>query len=289
MLVVAVTQALVHKMKNGRQSFLADKRKILSKYGGIFVGLCRASAISELAFRFNIFVRIFTDILWYAAQLSIFEVLFRHISQLNGWTLPTIRVFMGILFVTDSIFMFFFQVNLDQLGTKIRRGDLDLLLAKPVNSQWFLSLQKISMPYAGNFVMACMWLAWALTQIPDFQIHRLLWLGIMIPCSVIIVYSLRFMVAASSLFLTQADAINQIWWQLYRLGTRPDNTYPIALKYSVLTFLPVGFMASVPTRLLLGLADPLLALLGCTLAGLLLWASTRFWRRGLRQYSSASS
>jgi ABC-type uncharacterized transport system permease subunit len=109
----------------------------------------RFDSISSLEF--------FTDILWYAAQLSIFEVLFRHISQLNGWTLPTIRVFMGILFVTDSIFMFFFQVNLDQLGTKIRRGDLDLLLAKPVNSQWFLSLQKISMPYAGNFVMACMW------------------------------------------------------------------------------------------------------------------------------------
>lgn len=261
----------------------------LRKYGGIFVALFRASAISELEFRFNILARIFTDILWYGAQLSVFEVVFRHTSQLNGWTLQTIRVFMGVLFVTDSIFMLFFQTNLDQLGTKIRRGSLDLLLAKPVNSQWFLSVQRVSVPYLGNFFLSSAWLIWALVQVPDFQIHRALWLVIMVPCSVLICYSLRFIVATSALFFTQADAITQIWWQLYRLGTRPDSTYPLVLRYTVLTFLPVAFLASVPARFLLGWADPMLALLGCTVAGLLLWASTWLWKRGLRQYSSASS
>lgn len=258
------------------------------KYLGLFKSFFKASMISELEFRFNIAVRLFTDVLWYIAQLSVFEVIFMHTRQLNGWALEETRVFMGVLFITDCLYMLFFAENLDRLGEKVRRGDLDLLLMKPVNSQWMLSCQKVSVAYLGNFIISLGWLIFSLLRV-EFNAWRVLYLVPMIPFGLILVYSIRFMIASTALFLTRADAVNYIWYQIYRLGTRPDTIYPIALRYTVLSVLPVAFLSSVPTQVILGRLSPFVLLYGALLAMLFLLISRFVWREGLKRYSSASS
>jgi ABC-2 type transport system permease protein len=250
--------------------------------------------MAELEYRFNIAARFLTDIVWYAAQLSVFEVLFRHTNSMNGWSIEETRVFMGVLFVTDAIYMLLFSENLDRMGEKIRRGDLDLLLVKPVNSQWMLSFQKVSIAYLGNAVFSLAWLIWSMLQItnqqtPNQSIASLLWLIATVPMSLSIVYTVRFVTAAAALFFTKADAVNYIWYQLYRLGTRPDSFYPAILRYIVLSAFPIAFLASVPAQIILGKTGPVILLWGYFLAALFIFGSTRFWKRGLRSYSSASS
>jgi ABC-2 type transport system permease protein len=235
----------------------------------------RVSLMSELEYRFNFAVRIFTDVIWYMAQLSVFEVLFRHTDSLSGWTLETMRVFMGVLFLTDSIYMMLFSENLDRLSDRIRRGDLDLLLVKPVSSQWMLSFQKISVAYFGNFIISAVWL--------------LLWLLICVPCGVIVVYAIRFSTASTALYFTKADAINYIWYQLYRLGTRPDTVYPKLLRYAVLSVLPIAFLASVPAQVILNRTGSEMVLWGIALAAMMLAVSSFIWKTGLKRYASASS
>jgi len=259
------------------------------KHLELFFSFFKASLISELAFRFNLASRFFTDIIWYAAQLSVFEVLFRHTKNMNGWGLEETRVFMGVLFVTDAVYMLLFSENLDKLGQKIRRGDLDLLLVKPVSSQFMLSFQKVSVAYIGNILFSLGWLIWAVLQIPSASPWSILWLITTVPMSVAVVYCIRFITAATALFLTKADAINYIWYQLYRLGTRPDSFYPAILRYFVLFVLPLAFLASVPAQVILGKTTPLATLAGYGLALLILKLANWFWGRGLRVYGSASS
>ena len=261
---------------------------MMLKYIGLFKSFFKASLISELEYRFNITVRLFTDVLWYAAQLSVFEVIFLHTKQLNGWAIEETRVFMGVLFVTDCLYMLFFSENLDRLGEKVRRGDLDLLLMKPVNSQWMLSCQKVSVAYLGNLLISSGWLIFALSRV-SIDPWRILYLLPMIPIGLILVYSIRFMTSATALYLTRADAVTYIWYQVYRLGTRPDTIYPTALRYAVLSVLPIAFLASVPTQVILGRATPFVLIYGALLATLFLLASRFVWHQGLKRYSSASS
>ncbi len=263
--------------------------KTFKKYIFLLVSFFQASLISELEFRFNIAARFVTDILWYAAQLSVFQVLFHHTRSLNGWSLLETRVFMGCLFVTDAVYMMLFSENLDKLGTKIRKGDLDLLLVKPVNSQWMLSFQKVSIAYAGNLTFALGWLAWSAAQIENFAWMKMGWMILAVPVGLSIVYSIRFMTAATALFFTRADAVTYIWYQLYRLGTRPDNFYPTALRFAVLAVIPVGFLASIPAQIILGKEGPEWLIWGALLAALLICLSSVVWNRGLRAYSSTGS
>ncbi len=261
----------------------------MKKYLGLLLAFFRASAISDLEYRVNIAAKVLTDIIWYAAQLSVFEVLFRQTTAISGWTLETMRVFMGCLFVVDSFYMLVLQENLDRFSDRVRKGDLDLLLAKPINSQFMMSFQKFSTPYVINIAITTSYLIYALTKVPDFNWWRLLFLIITIPAGLAITYGMRFFFSASALIFTRAENINYVWWQFYKLGTRPDAVYPFWLRYAILTIVPVGFIASVPARLLLEEPSPWLIVGAFSLSALSIYASMRFWRFALRFYSSASS
>jgi ABC-2 type transport system permease protein len=264
------------------------------QYFHLLKSFFRASAIADMEYRLNFVLKILTDIIWYVAQISVFQVLFNHTTSISGWTLESTRVFMGVLFVTDSLWMMFFSENLDRLSDKVRKGELDLILVKPINAQFMMSTQKMSPAYFGNFILTLSWLTWSLLQVSHSSAGPIAWsrmllLFVLIPCGLAINYSIKFFFSATAIIFTRAENINYIFYQLYRLGTRPDTIYPMWLRYVVLTILPVGFVASVPSRILLG--EPLLVLLfsAITVAIIAVYLTTRYWRYTLRFYSSASS
>jgi ABC-2 type transport system permease protein len=76
-----------------------------------------------------------TDIFWYIAQITTFEVLFHHTQYIGSWNLEQMRVFLGVVFVVDALYMIILSENLDQFSEKVRKGDLDLLLAKPAKKR----------------------------------------------------------------------------------------------------------------------------------------------------------
>jgi len=262
----------------------------MRRYLRIFIGLFKVSAIAELEYRLNFVVKIATDVIWYGAQIVLFEILFSHTKNISGWTIESTRVFMGILFMVDSLFMLFIENNLSQLSAKVRQGDLDLILVKPVSSQFMLSLQKMSPSYICNLLLVLGWLTWSLSLMPQpVPWERLLVLLISVPCAVAITYSLRLFFAATAIIFTHSENINYVWYQLYRLGMRPDSIYPRWLRYLVWTIIPVAFIGSIPARLVIETPNLGLILASIGVASLALFLSTRYWRFTLRFYSSASS
>lgn len=246
--------------------------------------------MSDLEYRMNIALKFFNDLIWYSVQLSVFEALFAYTKSVSGWTLQDTRMFMAVLFATDSIYMILFSENLDKLSDRVRKGDIDMLLTKPANSQFILSFQKMNTAYLLNLCLTLTWLIYSLSHLPGgISISRILTLLILIPCAVALTYSTRFYFSASALILTRADSLNYMWFNLYKLGTRPDSIYPNWLRYILLSFIPVAFFASVPARIVMGSASHWFILLGLCVASIFVYSTVRFWRFALKFYSSASS
>jgi ABC-2 type transport system permease protein len=185
--------------------------------------------------------------------------------------------------------MIFIHENLENMPEKVRKGDLDLLLAKPINSQFMITLQKANTAIIGNFLLGTSWLIFALSGLPDFNYFRILWLIILIPCSLSVIYTMRFIFSATSVIFTKSENIQFLWWQIYRLGMRPDSMYFPWLKWILLTAIPVGVIVSIPARALLNPPDFRYLLWPVILAPILIYFSSRFWRFSLKFYSSASS
>lgn len=263
--------------------------KALGKYLSLYVSLFRTSFIADLEYRANFVIKITTDIFWYIAQIMTFEVLFLHTPRIGDWNLEQMRVFLGIVFVVDALYMIILSENLDQLSEKVRKGDLDLLLAKPVNSQFMISLQKASTASIGNLLIALSWFVYSLLQLSNFEWLRLPWLLVLIPCGLVALYSMRFCMSATAVIFARSENLQFIWYQIYRLGMRPDSIYVPWFKWLLLTALPVGVIASVPARALLEPSNPALFAWTLVLAGLLIYLTNKFWNFALKFYSSASS
>jgi ABC-2 type transport system permease protein len=263
--------------------------KNLKKYFLLYGAMFKASFIADLEYRANFFTRIMTDILWYIAQIMTFEVIYQHTDTIGDWNKYQMRVFLGLLFVIDAIYMIIIHENLDNISEKVRKGDLDLLLAKPVDSQFMLTLQKANTALFGNLILALAWLFYALNGLADFSYYRLLWLVILIPCSLMVIYSIRFMFSATAVIFTRSENLQFLWWQIYKLGMRPDSMYNPYMKLFVLTALPVGVIISIPARALLNPPELNYLLWPLILAPLLVYGTHRFWNYALKFYSSASS
>ena len=259
------------------------------KYWRLLKAFFKASFVADLEYRANFLTRIVTDIFWYAAQIITFETLFHHTDQIGGWNVQQTRVFLGMLFVVDAIYMVLFHDNLDRMSERVRKGELDLLLAKPVDSQFMLSFQRISTALIGNLVIGITWLVYALIGLKDFEPLRLLWLIILIPAGLMSIYSIRFIFCATSLLITRAENIQYLWFQIYKLGMRPDSIYFPWLRFLLLTVLPVGVVASVPATALIGPAKPILFVWVLLWSFALVYISHLFWNWCLKHYSSASS
>jgi ABC-2 type transport system permease protein len=256
----------------------------------IWCAILKASMIAELEYRANIVGRVVTDVIWYITQLSLYEVLFRHSSQIQGWRVEEMRVFMGVLFLVDAFYMILFHDNLDAFSQKTAKGELDLLLAKPVNSQFMMSCSKVSTPYFINLIFIVAWLAWAIDGLAT-PVSLVSGLAAMIAavCGLMVMYSMRFFFASMAILFTRAEAVMQFWYQIYRLATRPDSLYPPWLKWLVLTVVPAAFIVSVPANVLLGFRSWGALLAALILSSVLMILSHHWWQRVLRRYASASS
>ncbi len=262
---------------------------MIKKYSRLFVAFLKASFVADLEYRANFVTRIITDIIWYAAQIITFEGLFLVTDRIGAWNLDQTRVFLGMLFFVDAFYMILFSENLDHLAQRVAKGDLDLLLTKPVNSQFMISLQRVNTAIVGNLIIALCWLGFSLYNLGDFNWLRLLWLIFLVPTGVASLYSLRFMFGGLTVIFTRAENMQYLFFQIYRLGMRPDSIYSPWLKFTLMTVLPVGIIASVPSSALLEPANPLVLLWTIIWSICLIFLSGRFWKFCLRFYTSASS
>lgn len=262
----------------------------MKRYIQLWLQFAKMSAMADFEYRANIILRILGEFLWYTMQLSVFEVLYTHTKTISGWDVNDMRVFMGSLFVGDVIYMILLHENMDYLGGIVRKGDLDLYLTKPVNSQFMISFRKVSVSYLLNLILCGTYLGWAISNLTHpVSVWQIMSFVVMIGFGVCIMYAMRFMFATLTIVVQDAGNIQFIWHQMYRLATRPDPIYPMFMRYFILIFFPVAFFASVPSRILVeGLhwyylvASPLLA-------AVLIWLSHLWWEKALRGYSSASS
>lgn len=263
----------------------------MRRYLSLWFAFFRASFVADMEYRANITAKVLTDFLWYFAQLLTFEVLFQHTDTLAGWHLKELRVFMTLLFMVDAFYMILFSENLEQIPYKVVRGEADLLLAKPIDAQFMLSSMKMNTAYCVNMIFVVSAFLWSIAQLENgIPWLRSLALLIVIPCGVAVLYSTRVMFSATCFFYGDTSQLTLLWYQLYRLGTRPDLLYPPWLRYIVLTILPMGFVASVPARLIVSREfDWQLPVFAIVAAASALTVSRLYWKKALRSYASASS
>ena len=267
------------------QTLVTKIKKYLSLYKAFF----KVSLVADLEYRFNFVLLVVSEFIWYSTQLLLFEVLYRHTKIIGEWNIGQMRVFLFLVLFVDSIYMILWDANFSSFTENVRKGTLDLLLVKPVNSMFMLSSQKISISHLPCLLITGGGFIWAIQQIPDFNYFKLFWLFILIPAGLSVIFTGRFALNCSAVIFTRADFLQYIWYSMFRLGLRPDAIYSGFLRFALIFVVPFAMIASIPARILLEPANPWLLMWAFFMPVLLLYGIRKYWNYCLKFYSSASS
>jgi len=249
-----------------------------------------SSLAAEMEYQLNLLIEVAATLITLAGSLFTLSLFFGHGQQLGGWSWDAALVVLGIYTLLNGFSSTLLRPNLGNLVKQVQSGGLDFVLLKPMDSQIWLSLRTLS-PWG----LPEMVLGLALVVVgtirsgarPDAT--ALLTGGLMVLAGITILYSLWFVLAATSIWFVKIWNATEVLRSLLAAGQYPVSAYPPALRVVFTTILPVAFLTTVPAEAILGLASGGSLLAGLVLAVLSLVGSRALWRLALRHYTSASS
>src|SRR5262245_12522015 len=102
-------------------------------YSRVWLTFVRNGLIREMTFRGNFIAEVLTIIFWFAAQIVLFDVIYRQAPVIRDWNRHEYFAFMATAMLINAIVEGLFMPNCANFGELIRSGDLDFALLKPID------------------------------------------------------------------------------------------------------------------------------------------------------------
>ena len=263
----------------------------LKKHLKIYSKLFAFSLSTEVEYRLSFLITILVELAYFFVTLVSARVIFWNVNDIAGWNYNELLVLLGINMVFSEIILgLAFVFNLRELPYKIARGTLDLVLTKPINSQFSVSLWR---PYFAMFpgILAGLIVAYGgftkLGQFPSFLLFAPFL--VVFVSGLVMAYSVGMMITTISMWFINASPLAMLAQQFIQLSKNPYSVFTGAWKLVFITVLPIAFMVSFPSSILLGQLDVWWMPASIVLAITFLKLSSTFWNFALKKYSGASS
>jgi ABC-2 type transport system permease protein len=250
----------------------------------------KASLLTELEYRANFVVHGLFSIGWTFWLWFGIAVFYQHRPLLAGWSYYEAILVVGMFQVFSGLIEALLRPNIHAIIEHIRKGTLDFVLLKPVDSQFFVSTRQIVFWKLLDMVVGFAVVAYALMRlgiVPGPATIAMFLL--MVALGVIMLYSVWIAMITSAFWFVRVDNISELIYSFFEAGRFPISVFKGVVRF-VLTFVvPIAFMTTFPAAVLLDKLDWRYVWFGGPLAVGLFSLSVWFWRFALRFYTSASS
>jgi ABC-2 type transport system permease protein len=260
------------------------------RYLKVYVALFRAALKSNLVYTYGFIIEAILVIVWQGMMLVFYIAAFNQVQLVAGWNRDEVILLLGCYLLVMSVPDLLFRGGLKQFSTLVNRGMLDLILIKPIDTQFYISLWWVKVQRVFEAIAAVVLIG---IQLARLGIHP--WLGSILGFVFLCitgsaaVYALSLTIVTFALYANRLDNVAEMYYPLRQFGRVPVQAYPRILSLLFMTFLPVGLMASVPAKhFISGFSLEALVMAGLVALGVCILSSA-FFRYSLKRYWSASS
>jgi ABC-2 type transport system permease protein len=253
------------------------------------LGLFWSTAIAaELEYRLNFVLAALSSLGSLSGSIFALFLFYRTGYSFQAWSWEQALIVLGVFTLLAGFSSTFLEPNLNQIVRYIQQGTLDFVLLKPVSSQFWLSAHTLSPWGLPDLIFGCIIIGYAGTRL-NLSTGNYLLSFVPIVLGFIILYSLWFILGATSIWFVKIYNVTEVLRGLLEAGRFPMAAYPTAYRFFFTFIVPVAFLTTIPAEVILGRGNLSWTIAAASLAIGLLLASRLFWKFALRFYTSASS
>ena len=247
-----------------------------------------AAIAAEMEYRINFIIYAISSLGNLAGGIFSLFLFYRTGYTFSGWSWESALIVLGIFTLLQGFAATFLAPNLNRIVRHVQEGTLDFVLLKPIRSQFWLSLHTVSPWGIPDLIFGLLIIIYAGTKL-NLGIDKYLLTIFPLGCGLVILYSLWFILGATSIWFVKIYNITEVLRGFLEAGRYPITGYPAAYRFFFTFVVPVAFLTTIPAQAMLGQIQFTWLLGAGLLALILFFISTQFWRFALRFYTSASS
>ena len=223
-------------------------------------------------------------------QLVFWRVLFG-VARIPGWDLHAAIVFTAFYTTLETSMVITYHRNLFYyLPSMIKKGEFDFLLTKPIPTLFYSSLRIIDcMDASSALVPLGLWIYIFSTRPELFTLEFLGTGFLLLFFGFAILFGVTVAIAATAFWTLTSSGTGRAFEGLIRIARYPIDLLPRPAMLVLTYGIPVAFLASLPSKILLGFAPQYFIIIGATFAVVFPLIGLFVWQKGLRRYTSASS
>lgn len=261
---------------------------VAKRYWKILKLFVATALAAELEYRVNFVIATFTSLGSLAGSLFSLFLFYQTGYTFEGWSWEEALVVLGVFTLLQGFSTTFLAPNLNQIVKHVQQGTLDFVLLKPISSQFWLSTRTVSPWGLPDLIFGLVLIGYAGSRL-GIEGYAYLWSAVPLIFGLLSLYSLWFMLGATSIWFVKIYNVTEVLRGLLEAGRFPMAAYPVAYRFFFTFIVPVAFLTTVPAETLLNRVQAGWILGSGMLAVILLLVSRSFWRFALRFYTSASS
>ena len=284
-----------------RRLFRRHRIPYMLFYCRVFLTFFRNSLIRELMFPANFVIQVITRLFWFFARVALFGMIYKEVDHIQEWSKHEYFAFMATGMLINAIVEAFFMPNCAAFCENIRTGKLDFALTKPVDSQFLVSMEKISLAMVSQLMLAAALLVYSLYHIgqPVTVVQVLMFLFYVI-VAVAFFYSMMITTACTSIWFGRNQGLYDFWFYITIFAQYPRSIYDghnpghiepgEALQFAFSWVVPILLVVTVPAQAIVGtLTDWRFAAVAVIAAVFSLVISRGVFLWSLNHYRGASS
>lgn len=260
----------------------------MSRYLRVLRLFWGAALAAEMEYRVNFLLAALSSLGNLAGSIFGLFLFYRTGYNFAGWSWEAALIVLGIFTLLQGFSTTFLAPNLNRIVRHVQEGTLDFILLKPIRSQFWLSTNTVSPWGVPDLIFGLIIIAYAGGRL-GLGISNYLISLIPIAFSVVVLYSLWFMLGATSIWFVKIYNVTEVLRGLLEAGRYPMVAYPTAFRFFFTFIVPIAFLTTIPAEAMLGRSEFAWVISAAILALILFVISTLFWRFALRFYTSASS
>jgi len=245
----------------------------------------------QMAYRPHFFIMIVGKVVRIALLFFFFQAIFLKVDRIGHWTYDQVLLLFATFHIIDYLISITFHRGLAfQLPQLIQSGQLDSRMTLPANLLFFVSFERMDLIDFFSLLPTLAFLSYVLYRLNfAFSVGQAFIYILLLINALIFIFSVVLIIATLSFWTTQSRGLAKIFDNLFKIGRYPLDIFGDFWKVVFIYFLPLVLIAQLPSQALLQTLSVRSVFLAISMTTILLIIALKFWKSGLRSYSSAST